>query len=158
MLDREQLIPNAEKMGRLLIEGLRAMVPRFEFLKEIRGRGLMIGIEFGPPRSLGLKTAWTLMHKMDKSLFPQTALIPLLDKHHVLTQVAGHHIDVIKLIPPLVIGEEDVKWFLTAFEDVLVQMHKFPGPAWSVVSDIGKMAITSRARSTEPVPELAAQP
>src|SRR4030095_6227983 len=103
VLDRPQLIQRAEKMGHLLTEGLRAMVPRFEFLKEIRGRGLMVGIEFGSPQSLGLKTAWTLMHKMDKSLFPQAALIPLMDKHHIITQVAGHHIDVIKLIPPLVI-------------------------------------------------------
>jgi ornithine--oxo-acid transaminase len=156
VLDRHQLIPHAEKMGCLLAEGLRAMVPRFEFLKGVRGRGLMIGIEFGPPRSLGLKTAWTLMHKLDKSLFPQAALIPLLDKHHILTQVAGHHIDVIKLIPPLVINETDVKWFLTAFEDVLTQMHKFPGPAWKVVSDIGKMAITKRERLNEPDHELVA--
>ena len=104
VLDRHQLIARAEKMGSLLAEGLRAMVPRFEFLKEIRGRGLMVGIEFGPPQSLGLKAAWTLMHKMDESLFPQAAIIPLLDKHHIITQVAGHHIDVLKLLPPLVIS------------------------------------------------------
>ena len=128
VLDRHRLIEQAEAMGRLLAEGLRALVPRFEFLKEIRARGLMVGIEFGAPRSLGLKAAWTMAHKLDKSLFPQAAIIPLLDKHHIITQVAGHHIDVIKLIPPLVISAEDVKWFLTAFEDVLVQMHKFPGP------------------------------
>jgi ornithine--oxo-acid transaminase len=146
VLDRQQLIQRAEKMGNLLIEGLRAMVPRFEFLKEIRGRGLMVGIEFGSPQSLGLKAAWALMHKMDKSLFPQAAIIPLMDKHHIITQVAGHHIDVIKLIPPLVISEDDVKWFLTSFEDVVAQMHKFPGPAWDVVSDIGKMVLTNRAR------------
>src|SRR5262249_9154639 len=146
VLDRHQLVQHAEKMGHLLAEGLRAIVPRFEFLKEIRAGGLMVGIEFGPQKSIGLKTAWTLMHKMDRSLFPQAAIIPLLAKHHIITQVAGHHIDVIKLIPPLVIDEEDVNWFLRAFEGVLVQMHKFPGPAWDVVSDIGKMALTSRAR------------
>jgi ornithine--oxo-acid transaminase len=146
VLDREQLIPHAERMGRLLADGLNAMVPRFEFLKEIRARGLMIGIEFGPPQSLGLKSAWALMHKLDKSLFPQAAIIPLLDKHHIITQVAGHHIDVLKLLPPLVLSAEDVQWFLTAFEEVLVQMHKFPGPAWDVVSDIGKMVLTRRAR------------
>jgi ornithine--oxo-acid transaminase len=86
------------------------------------------------------------MHTMDKSLFPQAAIIPLLNKHHIITQVAGHHIDVIKLLPPLVTSEEDVRWFLSAFEDVLVQMHKFPGPAWDVVADIGKMVLTNRAR------------
>jgi len=125
---------------------LREMIPRFEFIKDVRWRGLMLGIEFGPPQSLGLKTAWALMHKMDKSLFPQAAIIPLMDRHHVITQVAGHHIDVIKLIPPLVIGEDDVRWFLTAFEDVMTQMHKFPGPAWDVIADIGKMVLTNRAR------------
>jgi len=145
VLDRHQLIQRAEKMGHLLAEGLRALVPRFEFLKEIRARGLMVGIEFGSPQSLGLKAAWTLMHKLDKSLFPQAAIIPLMDKHHIITQVAGHHIDVIKLIPPLVISEEDVQWFLTSFTEVLTQMHKFPGPAWDVVSDIGKMVLTNRA-------------
>ena len=146
VLDREQLVQRAETMGNLIGEGVRAMIPRFEFLKEIRWRGLMMGIEFGSPKSLTLKAAWSLMHTMDKSLFPQAALIPLLNKHHIITQVAGHHIDVIKLLPPLVINEADVRWFLGAFEDVMVQMHKFPGPAWDVVADIGKMVLTNRAR------------
>jgi ornithine--oxo-acid transaminase len=83
---------------------------------------------------------------MDKSLFPQVAIIPLMDKHHIVTQVAGHHIDVIKLLPPFVISEEDVRWFLEALDDVLAGMHKFPGPAWDVLTDIGKMALTNRAR------------
>jgi ornithine--oxo-acid transaminase len=146
VLDREKLMPRAEAMGNLIGEGLRALIPRFEFLKDVRWRGLMVGIEFGPPRSVGLKTAWALMHTMDKSLFPQATLIPLLDEHHVLTQVAGHHIDVIKLLPPLVVGEQDISWFLKAFEQVLVQLHKFPGPAWDVVTRIGRMAVTKRAR------------
>jgi len=146
VLDREQLIQRAEKMGNLIGEGLRAMIPRYEFMKEVRWRGLMMGIEFGSPRSLTLKAAWTLMHTLDKSLFPQAAIIPLLDKHHIITQVAGHNIDVVKLLPPLVISESDVRWFLKSFEEVMVQMHKFPGPAWDVISDIGKMVVTNRAR------------
>ena len=146
VIDRYDLITKARELGNRIGEGLRALVPRFEFLKEIRWRGLMIGIEFGPPQSLGLKTAWAVMHKLDKSLFPQAAIIPLLDKHHILTQVAGHHVDVIKLLPPLVISAEDAEWFLSAFEDVLGQMHKFPGPAWDVIADIGRMTVTARAR------------
>ena len=146
VLDREKLIQRAEKMGNLIGEGLRAMIPRYEFMKEVRWRGLMMGIEFGPPRSLTLKAAWTLMHTLDKIMFARAAMIPLLDKHHIITQVAVHNIDVVKLLPPLVITEKDVDWFLKAFEDVLAQMHKFPGPAWDVISDIGKMVVTNRAR------------
>lgn len=146
VIDRHGLVKNAEVMGNRIGEAVRAMIPRYEFLKEVRWRGLMMGIEFGSPRSLTLKAAWTMIHGMDKSLFPQVAIMPLLDKHHIITQVAGHHVDIVKLLPPLVITDEDVKWFLTSFEDVLVQMHKFPGPAWDVLADIGRMAITSRAR------------
>jgi ornithine--oxo-acid transaminase len=146
VLDRYDLIAKARDLGNRIGEGLHSMLPRFEFLKEIRWRGLMMGIEFGPPHSLGLKTAWALMHKLDKSLFPQAAIIPLLNKHRILTQVAGHHTDVIKLLPPLIISEEDAEWFLSGFEDVLEQMHRFPGPAWDVITDIGRMAVTARAR------------
>jgi ornithine--oxo-acid transaminase len=146
VLDREKLIPRAEELGNRIGQGLRALIPRFEFLKEVRWRGLMIGIEFGPPKSLTLKTAWTVMHKMDESLFPQATLIPLLDEHHILTQVAGHHIDVIKLLPPFILTEEDVSWFLNGFEQVMVRLHRFPGPAWDVVMKIGGMALTKRAR------------
>jgi ornithine--oxo-acid transaminase len=146
IMDREQLIANAARMGDLIGQGVQAMIPRFEFLKEVRWRGLMVGIELGSPKSLGLKMAWTTCHTLDKSLFPQAAVIPLMDKHHIITQVAGHAVDVVKLLPPLVINEADVKWFLDAFEDVMVQMHKFPGPAWDVLMGIGKMALTNRAR------------
>jgi ornithine--oxo-acid transaminase len=146
VLDRHHLMANAARMGDFIGNGLRAMQPRFEFLKEIRWRGLMIGIEFGPPKSLGLKMAWTTCHTLDKSLFPQAAIIPLMDKHRIITQVAGHAIDVVKLLPPLVINEADAQWFLAAFEDVMMQMHKFPGPAWDVLAKIGKNALTQRAR------------
>lgn len=146
VLDDEGLVARAERTGALIGEGLRALMPRYEFIKDVRWRGLMIGIEFGSPSSLGLKAAWALAHKMDKSLFPQAVTMPLLDDHHILTQVAGHAIDVIKLLPPLVIGEDDVRWFLEAFEKVMDRLHTVQGPTWDVVSRIGKMALTSRGR------------
>ncbi len=150
-IDEENLIDNAARMGKLLMEGLEAMKPRYELIKEIRGRGLMIGVEFGPPRrtSLGLRTAWSVIHAMDQNLFPQAIVLPLMDDHRIITQVAGHNIDVIKLIPPLVISEDDVRWFLTGFEDVMRKLHQFPGPVWEVLKKLGKHAVTNRAR--EPV-------
>ena len=137
---------NATKMGDLIGNGLLALKPRFEFIKDVRWRGLITGIEFGEPKAFTLKTAWKIIHGMDKSLFPQAALIPLIDKHHILTQVGGHNIDLIKLLTPLVVKEDDVTWFLKAFEEVMVDMHKFPGPVFDVLTSIGKMALTSRPR------------
>lgn len=145
-MDDDHLYANAERMGGMLMDGLNAMKPRFELIKEVRGRGLMIGVEFGPPslRSIGLRTGWSLIHAMDGDLFPQAIVIPLLDDHHILTQVAGHHMDVVKLIPPLTIDETDVRWFLSAFEQVMVKLHQFPGPVWELMKKLGKHAVTKR--------------
>ncbi|TVQ51897.1 MAG: aspartate aminotransferase family protein [Phycisphaerales bacterium] len=146
-LDDDDLMNNADRMGTMIRDGIEAMVPRFEFLHGVRQRGLMIGIQFGPPASLGLRTGWSLIHKMDKNLFPQAVTIPLLDQHKILTQVAGHETNVVKLIPPLCLNEADVQHFLSAFEQVMVELHQFPGPVWRVLKKLGTLAVTQRARA-----------
>ncbi len=150
VMDDEKLYENAARMGKMLMDGLEAMKPRYELMKEVRGRGLMMGVEFGPPKSLGLKAGWSLIHTMDGNLFPQAVVLPLMDDHRIITQVAGHNMDVIKLIPPLVIGEDDVKWFLTGFEDVMKKLHQWGGggPVWEVMKKLGKHAVTRRSRET----------
>lgn len=144
LMDELNILANAKAMGDKLGQGLTKMQAEFEFMHEIRWRGLMVGIEFGPPRSMSLKAAWSLAHKLDKSLFPQAVTIPLLQDHKILTQVAGHQIDVIKLIPPLIITDEDVDDFLTAFRQVMQAMHKFPGPSWEVISRVSKSAFSGK--------------
>jgi acetylornithine/succinyldiaminopimelate/putrescine aminotransferase len=154
VIETENLAGRADALGAMLGDGLRAMVPRFEFLHDVRQRGLMIGIELGPPKSLVLRGAWTMARALDKNLMPQAVTMPLLDDHRILTQVAGYGQDVIKLIPPLVISEEDVRWFIESFEQVMVRLHQFPGPAWEVIRKVGKHALSNRrsARAGSPVP------
>jgi ornithine--oxo-acid transaminase len=143
-IDEEDAIGNARRIGGYLLEKLEALVPRCEFLKEVRGRGMMIGIEHGPPAGRALKTAWSIVHKMDESLFPQAVVIPLMDDHRIVTQVAGHHMDVIKLLPPLNLSREDADIFLAAFETVMTDLEKFPGPAWDLLTRMGKFSLTER--------------
>ena len=140
-MDEYRLIDNAVNMGNRLGEQLLAMKDEYEFIKDVRWRGLMLAIEFDSPKSLSLKAAWKLAHKLDKSLFPQAVTIPLLQDHGVLTQVAGHNIDVIKLIPPMIIDEGDVDYFVSSFRAVMDLLHKFPGPCWEVISRVGKAAM-----------------
>ncbi|MGE0431498.1 MAG: aspartate aminotransferase family protein [Planctomycetota bacterium] len=143
VIENEHLAENAADKGGKLLAGLQAMVGEYDLLKEVRGAGLMIAIEFGAPKSLSLRAGWSMMHAVDGSLFPQALIIPLLDNHHILTQVAGHHVDIIKLLPPLVISDEDVQHFLTCFEEVLKACHKFPGPIWEVAKKLTRFAVTS---------------
>ena len=138
-------------MGALLREGLEAMMPRYEFMKQVRQRGLMIGIELGPPRSLGLRAVWSTMNAMSPDLFAQGAVIPLMRDHRIITQVAGNALSVVKLIPPLVIDESDVRWFLEAWDSVMQQMHRVPGPLWDVLSTLARGATRRHRRAPAPI-------
>jgi len=138
--DETNAAENARRMGARIKDGLEAMRPRFEMLKEVRQRGLMVGIEFGAPKSLLLKANWAATHAMDRNLFAQAVVVPLMEDHRILCQVAGHNQDVVKLIPPLVIDDSDVDWFLRAFEDVMVGLHK-PTATVGLLARLGRNAL-----------------
>ena len=148
-IEKTQLINNARHMGDFIGNSLLNIKDQYEFIHDVRWRGLMMAIEFGMPESFPLKCGWKLAHKLNESLFPQAITIPLLQDHRILTQVAGHHIDVIKLMPPLCINGLDAEYFLSGFSSVMNKLHKFPGPIWEVLSRIGKSAITQNQLESE---------
>jgi ornithine--oxo-acid transaminase len=138
----EGVVENCASVGAELTEKLQALGSRFEMVKAVRGKGLMIGIEFGEPRSLALKAGWKLVHRANRGLFGQMIAIPLMRDHGILTQVAGHNLDVHKLAPPLIIGEEETTQFLGAYEKVLIDLHKFPGPLWDLGTTLLKNSMS----------------
>ena len=148
VLDEDDLCARATAMGDLLGERLSALVPRYEFMKEVRWRGLMLGIEFDRPQSLKLRTAWATVNTLNKDLFCQAITIPLLQDHGILTQVAGNQMTTIKLIPPLCVSEADIDWCVSAFDKVMADLHRFPGPAWESLSRIARNAM-GRAEAAE---------
>ena len=142
VIEQENLVQQSAVMGAYLAKGLQDLSLKYELMHEIRAKGLMIGIQFGKPTSLSLKTGWpyllkTGLHKMNVDLFCQIITMPLLEKHHILTQVAGHGLDTVKILPPLVINRADADYFLEALDDVLKDAHKFPGSAWTTVKNLG---------------------
>lgn len=119
ILQKENLLAHAEKIGELLRNQLNQLKTKHDIIKEVRGRGLMIGIELGKPSELKKKIAWEMIHKMNKGLFGELVAMPMLSKHRILTQVSGHHQDIIKLLPPLVLQKSHVEYFVSAFDEVL---------------------------------------
>src|SRR5262249_10657193 len=89
VIDSEKLVENSARMGALLMQKIDALREKHSFLKEVRGKGLMIGIEFQEPREFKLRMAWKVLHKIDKVLFAQMIVSQMLKKHRILTQVAG---------------------------------------------------------------------
>jgi ornithine--oxo-acid transaminase len=79
----------------------------------------MWAMEFGEPDSGSV--AWRLMERMQAGLFAQLVVVPLFTKHHVLSQVAGHDLPVLKGLPPLVVTEQDLEEFAAALDDVIAK-------------------------------------
>ena len=142
VIEDDKLVENAAEMGKYVMEKLAAVAKPCPFVTEIRGRGLMFGIDFARPASpMKLRIAWDLLHKMNFGVFGQMIIIPLLQKHRILTQVAGYHTEVIKFLPPLTVTRQDMDWFVSAMDDALAETQKFPGAAWSTVTGLAARAI-----------------
>ncbi|MBR5864134.1 MAG: aspartate aminotransferase family protein [Alistipes sp.] len=92
----EGLVENARKMGEKIIEGIKGV----SGIKDIRGRGLMIGIDLSVPQAAFRKV--------------------LREKHHIMTGLSGEY--TLRLLPPLMIGEKEVERFVEAFKATAEEM------------------------------------
>ncbi len=106
VIEEDKLVEHAAELGDYAMAKLREIGRDNPFVSEVRGKGLMFGIDFARPKdSFKLKMAWDMLHKMNFGVFGQMIIIPLLQDHHILTQVAGYHTEVIKFLPPMVATE-----------------------------------------------------
>jgi ornithine--oxo-acid transaminase len=143
VIEDEGLVENAARRGAELMRGLRSLQAKYELLADVRGRGLIIGLEFGRPSGMKARAGWAMMRKARVGLFAQMVVVALFQRHRILTQVSGDHMEVIKLIPPLMIGDTEVKLFLDSLEDVLDDASKGSGLMW----DFGRTLVKSAVRS-----------
>jgi acetylornithine/succinyldiaminopimelate/putrescine aminotransferase len=146
IIDRDALVDHAAHVGALLMAGIRDLQERYEMIKEVRGAGLMIGIELCAPSSRLQRLSWRLIHAASEGLFPQLIVIPMHRDHGVITMAAGKN-DVIKLLPPLTLSEPEAAFFLDAFDAVLADCHGAAGKNWGIVRDIATATIRRRAAS-----------
>ena len=142
VFEQEDIVGNARRVGDMLQSRLAALVDKYEMLSEVRGRGLMIGLEFDRPSSWKLRPAWTALQTARKGLFAQTIVHGLFHNHRILTQVSGDHTEVIKLIPPLVIGEREVDRFVDGFVEVMDEAHSGSGLIWDFGRTLIKQAVS----------------
>jgi len=145
VIEEEHLVENAARMGDELMAGMQTLVDKYELFKSVRGKGLMIAMEFGSPKSLSLKAAWTMLEAANKGLFSQMITIPLFKNHRILSQVAGHGMNVVKFLPPLVINDKDCDWILGALDEVIADCHKVPGAIWDLGKTLTGHALKSKA-------------
>lgn len=141
VMDEQRLVERAAQMGALLLEGLQELRGRHPMIGEVRGKGLIVGIEFIPPDSASLRLAWSAAEAAQKGLFAQLVVMSLMADHHILTQVGGPGVNIIKLLPPLIIGEEEVRMVVEAFDQVMQDAARLRGRVWRQSSRLIKQAL-----------------
>ncbi|MDO9167667.1 MAG: aspartate aminotransferase family protein [Methylobacter sp.] len=144
VMEEEKLVENSMKVGTDIIDSLNAMAGKYEFMKEARGKGMMIAIEFQSPKSLRLKAAWAMLEAANKGLFCQMITIPLFKEHHILTQVAGHGMNVVKLLPPLTLTQKDRDTIVNSFDKAIADTHQIPGSIWELGKNLAAHALKGK--------------
>ena len=116
-LDEVRLVDRAAQLGDVLLAHTQALAAAHDVVRDVRGLGLMWAMEFAEPGSGSW--SWRVMERMQTGLFAQLVVVPLFTQHHILSQVAGHDLPVLKGLPPLVLTEDDIVDFVTALDDVI---------------------------------------
>jgi len=146
VIEDEKLVENSAHIGEAIIQGINATQDRYEFLQQARGKGMMIAVEFQSPKSLKLKAAWAMLEAANKGLFCQMITIPLFKEHRILTQVAGHGMNVVKLLPPLNLTAKDQDWIINSFDKTIADTHQVPGSIWDLGKNLATHAIKNKTK------------
>ena len=120
-LDEAQLVARSARLGERLLELTRPLVDELDVVRDVRGLGLMWAIEFE-----GDGRMYRMLERAQRGLFAQLVVVPLFSEHRILTQVAGHDMAVVKVLPPLVLGDDDLDSFVGALRETVKRARRMP--------------------------------
>ncbi|HEY8303410.1 MAG TPA: aspartate aminotransferase family protein [Solirubrobacteraceae bacterium] len=145
VIEDERLVERAERLGALLLELTTPLVERYEVVSDVRGLGLMWAIEFSAPSSSGpRRSVYNAADRAQPGIFSQLVVGPLFHEHRILCQVAGHHMNVVKALPALVVEEEEIRRFATALEQVVARAQRVPSAFARFGMGMAARALTAR--------------
>ncbi|HHV79560.1 MAG TPA: aspartate aminotransferase family protein [Firmicutes bacterium] len=137
---QRRLWENAAELGSYMLNGLKAIGARCPAVKEVRGRGLLIGVEFDQPvKGLLDKVTAGMINKAADEYIGAMVAGELLNRHHVITAYTLNNPNVMRLEPPLTVTREQVNRVLQAVEEVLSQRKSF----WGLAVSTAKTAAAS---------------
>jgi ornithine--oxo-acid transaminase len=141
VLETEELGQRSSEMGRLLREKLSHALRGFEMVQEVRGKGLLVGIEFQAPHSLRLRIPFEAFRRIHPAMFGQILVMRLFRDRNILTQICGNNFMVLKAAPPLIVTELQIDEFVAAVRNVVELAHS-SGAFWSEAMGLARRAIS----------------
>lgn len=142
VLESEQLGQRSIEAGNYLASRLRVAFQDFEMVKEVRGLGLLMGIEFQAPKHLRLRIPFEGFGAIHPGMFGQIVVMRLFRDAGFLTQICGNNFMVLKVAPPLVVTDAQLDAFVLAVRDVVELAHS-PGAFWSEALGLARRAFRS---------------
>ena len=127
IVDDEKLAANAAARGAQLISGLRERLADHPYIRDIRGCGLLVGVEIGPADN-----GW-LGGLASKKVFGHWVSLKLLERG-IICQPAALRWDVLKIEPPLSIREAEVSHFVETLAAIFADYRNLP----ALVADVAK--------------------
>mgnify|MGYP002408279777 CR=1 FL=1 len=121
----ENLPEKAHESGAYLLQELRKLQEKYPLLKDVRGRGLMVGMEFNQPGSLAGKATFGLASKLSEEYLGTLVAGELMNKYHIITAYTLNNPNVIRLEPPLGVTREQLDTLLQALDKVLAANKGF---------------------------------
>lgn len=141
VLEDERLGDRATQLGQILQSKLRQQLSKYDMFKDVRGLGLLCGIEFQAPKQFTLRASFEAFKTVHPAMFGQMLIMRLFRSCGVLTQICGNHFLVLKAAPPLVAGPEHVDQFVDAMDKVMREVHA-SGAFWSEALTLARRAVT----------------
>jgi len=140
VLELEKLGTRASGAGERVRQMLSDALSGYEMVKAVRGEGMLSGIEFRAPHQLRLRIAFEAFMKIHPAMFGQIVVMRLFRDHGILTQICGNNFMVLKVAPPLVVSEEQMREFVNAVRDVVDLAHS-SASFWSEALGLARRAI-----------------
>jgi ornithine--oxo-acid transaminase len=126
VLQQEQSGDNALAMGEYLRDQLRKKLAGFPMIADVRGLGLLCGIEFRAPSQMTLRVPFEAFRAIHPGMFGQILVMRLFRDWDILTQVCGNNFMVLKAAPPLTVTGEQIDRFVEALGSIVELMHSSP--------------------------------
>ena len=126
VLENEQLGPRAASLGEQFRDKLRRALAPYALVKEVRGLGLLSGIEFVAPKNFALRALYETFHRIHPAMFGQIMVMRMFREKNFLTQICGNNFMVLKAAPPLVITEAHLDEFVSAIRDIVAVADSSP--------------------------------
>ena len=142
VLQEERLTTRADSLGNEFRQQLRTALAPYEMVKEVRGEGMLTGIEFQAPRHLPMRISFEAFKAIHPGLFGQILVMRLFNDKNMLTQICGNNFMVLKLAPPLTTSEPQIHYCVESIRGVIETVHS-SRVFWSDALSLGRRAISS---------------